>query len=141
MPYFFGETLEIPLTTTQDYTLFHLLEDYSLDLWRAQTSLIIARNGLVSFIIHPDYVIDQKARDAYRGLLTLLCELGRKQRLWFALPGEINRWWRARRELRIVGQKGNFRIEGEGAERAKLAVAHRVGDRIEYEVGVSEVRK
>ena len=34
MPYFFGETLEIPVTTTQDYTLFHLLNDYSLDLWK-----------------------------------------------------------------------------------------------------------
>ena len=36
MPYFFAETLEIPVTTTQDYMLFHLLNDYSLDLWKEQ---------------------------------------------------------------------------------------------------------
>ena len=54
--------------------------------------------------------------------------------MWSALPGEINRWWRARREMRIVGQDGKWRIEGEGAERAKLAFAQRVGDRIEYEI-------
>jgi hypothetical protein len=136
MPYFFGKTLEIPVTTTQDYTLFHLLNDYSLELWKAQTNLIVERNGLVSFIIHPDYIIKERARDVYRNLLTFLCEVGQRGRMWFALPGEIDRWWRARHEMRIVGQDGNWRIEGDSAERAKLAFAHRVGDRLEYEVGV-----
>ncbi len=136
MPYFFGDTLEIPLTTTQDYTLFHLLDDYSLDLWKAQTNLIVRKNGLVSCIVHPDYVIDQKARDVYRDLLTFLRELGRRQEIWFALPGEIDRWWRARHEMRIVGQDGEWLIEGKGAEHAKLAFAHRVGKRLEYQVGM-----
>ena len=136
MPYFFGETLEIPVTTTQDYTLFHVLNDYSVELWKAQTNLIVARNGLVSFIVHPDYVIDEKARGVYRDLLTFLSELGRRQRIWFALPGEIDRWWRSRCKMCVTGQEGNWRIEGEGAEHAKLAFAHRVGDRLEYEVGL-----
>ncbi len=135
MPYFFGETLEIPVTTTQDYTLFHLLNDYSLNLWKEQTNLIVAKNGLVSFIIHPDYVIEEKARGAYRDLLTFLGEVGRRQRIWFALPGEINHWWRARQKMCIVGQGGNWHIEGEGAENARLAFARMVGDRLEYEVG------
>ena len=134
MPYFFGDTLEIPLTTTQDYMLFHLLNDYSLDLWKAQTNLIAKKNGLVSFIVHPDYVIDRKARDVYRGLLTFLCKLGRSQRIWFALPGEIDRWWRARHKMRIVGQDGNWRIEGGGAEQARLAFARMAGDHLEYEL-------
>jgi hypothetical protein len=136
MPYFFDETLEIPVTTTQDYTLFHLLNDYSLDLWKTQTNLIVARNGLVSFIVHPDYVIEEKARDVYRDLLTFLRELRQRERMWFALPGEINRWWRSRHRMRIVGQEGNWRVEGQDAERARLAFAIRVGDRLEYEVGV-----
>jgi hypothetical protein len=133
-PYFFGDTLEIPVTTTQDYMLFHLLNDYSLELWKAQTDLIIAKNGLVSFIVHPDYVIDEKARGVYKDLLAFLRELGRKQKLWFTLPGEIDRWWRARSRMRIVGAGGDWRIEGEGAERATLAFAQRVGDRLEYVV-------
>ena len=29
MPYFVGDILELPLTTAQDYTLFHILNDYS----------------------------------------------------------------------------------------------------------------
>jgi hypothetical protein len=134
MPYFFADTLEIPVTTTQDYALFHLLNDYSLELWKAQTELIVARNGLVSFIIHPDYVIEEQARGVYRDLLSFLRELGRKQNIWFALPSEIDRWWRARREMQIVGSVGNWRIEGKVSEHAKLAFAKRVGDRLKYEI-------
>jgi hypothetical protein len=75
MPYFFRNTLEIPVTTTQDYMLFHLLNNYSLDLWKEQIKLIIARNGLMSFIVHPDYVIEEKARGIYGDLLAFLRDL------------------------------------------------------------------
>ena len=36
MPYFVGKILELPVTTTQDYTLFNILNDYSIDLWKKQ---------------------------------------------------------------------------------------------------------
>ena len=35
MPYFVGDILELPVTTTQDYALFNYLNEYSIDLWRA----------------------------------------------------------------------------------------------------------
>ena len=54
MPYFVGDILEIPLTTIQDYMLFHYLGDYSLDLWKAQFVAILKKNGLMSFLVHPD---------------------------------------------------------------------------------------
>jgi hypothetical protein len=92
------------------------------------------KNGLVSFIVHPDYVIEKKAMDVYRDLLTYLSELRQRRRLWFALPGEIDRWWRARNEMRIVGREGDWRIEGEDAGRARLGFAQRVGDRLEYKI-------
>jgi hypothetical protein len=134
MPYFVGDMLEIPLTTTQDYMLFHLLNDYSLDLWKAQTELIVEKNGLVSFIVHPDYVIEKKAQGIYRGLLSFLQQLGGEKRIWFAVPGEIDQWWRARSRMGLVEHNGKWRLEGPGAERAKLAFAKVVGERLEYEV-------
>jgi hypothetical protein len=134
MPYFVGDILEIPLTTTQDYMLFHLLNDYSLDLWKAQTELITRRNGLVSFIVHPDYIIERKAQVVYRDLLSFLRQLGREKRIWFAVAGEIDHWWRARSKMRVVDHDGKWRIEGPEAERAKLAFARVVGDRLKYEV-------
>src|SRR5277367_2437482 len=36
-PYFIGDILELPLTTTQDYSLFNTLRQYNIDLWKAQT--------------------------------------------------------------------------------------------------------
>ncbi len=45
MPYFVGDILELPLTTIQDYSLFHILGDYSIDLWKEQIDLILRRTG------------------------------------------------------------------------------------------------
>lgn len=134
MPYFVGDILEIPLTTTQDYMLFHVLNDYSLDLWKAQTELITRKNGLVSIIVHPDYVTDAKARSIYRDLLGFLHQLGKEKRIWFAVAGEVDRWWRLRSKMRVVEQDGNWRIEGSGAERAQLAFAKITGDCLDYEL-------
>jgi hypothetical protein len=134
MPYFVGGLLEIPVTTTQDYALFHLLNEYSLDLWKAQTELIMKKHGLVSLIVHPDYVIEKSAQGIYRDLLSFLRQLGVGKRVWFAVPGEIDDWWRSRSKLRLVDHNGTWQIEGAGAERAKLAFAKVVGDRLEYEV-------
>ena len=39
MPYFLGDILEIPVTTVQDYTLFSILDDYSIDLWKRQIEI------------------------------------------------------------------------------------------------------
>jgi hypothetical protein len=134
MPYFVGDILEIPVTTTQDYALFHLLNEYSLDPWKAQTDLIMEKNGLVSFIVHPDYVIEKRAQGIYRDLLSFLRQLGEQKRIWFTVPGEIDNWWRSRSKMRVVDHNGKWQIEGPGAERAKLAFAKVVGDRLEYEV-------
>jgi hypothetical protein len=134
MPYFVGDMLEIPLTTTQDYMLFHLLGDYSLDLWKAQTESIVKKNGLLSFLVHPDYVIENRARNVYRDLLGMLRDRGAKEKLWFALPGEVDEWWRVRSKMRVVNHDGRWQIEGAGAERAVLAFARDSGHHLEYQV-------
>jgi hypothetical protein len=137
MPYFVGNILEIPVTTTQDYMLLHLLNDYSLDLWKAQTELIIKKNGLASFIIHPDYIIEENARSLYRDLLKFLSQLRDEKKVWAALPGEIDQWWRARQAMRVVTKNGESHIEGPDVARATLAVATIVGDHLEYEFQVN----
>jgi len=49
--------LELPVTSTQKYRLFHPLNQRSIHLWKTQVEMILAKNGLASFIIHPDYII------------------------------------------------------------------------------------
>src|SRR6185436_14464232 len=68
-PYFVAKILELPVTTTQDYSLFHIINDYSIDLWKQQIALIRKNHGLISVIIHPDYIIETRARRVYTDLL------------------------------------------------------------------------
>ena len=118
MPYFIGKILEIPVTATQDYSFFHILDDYCIDLWKHQISLILEVHGLASFIVHPDYIIEDRARATYFGLLEYLSRLRSEQNVWTALPGEVNRWWRERSQMKLVQYGGEWRIEAPGSERA-----------------------
>ena len=65
MPYFLNGILEIPVTTVQDYSLFNVLHDYSISLWRQQTSIILRKHGLMSFIVHPDYIRNFREQQVY----------------------------------------------------------------------------
>ncbi len=134
MPYFIGNILELPVTTTQDYTLFHILNDYSIDLWKKQIDIIMEKHGLMSFIVHPDYIINPLQRSIYEALLGYLSCLQEEKGVWIATPGEVNRWWRQRREMKLIYRADGWHIEGQGAERACLAYATLDGDRLVYEI-------
>jgi len=123
MPYFLGDILELPVTTTQDYTLFYILNDFSIDLWKKQIEIIMEKHGLISFIVHPDYVVRAPERAIYEGLLGFLSRLREEKGVWATTPGEVNRWWRQRAEMRLVENGGSWQIEGHGKERARIAYA------------------
>jgi hypothetical protein len=132
MPYFVGKILEIPVTLTQDYSLFHILGSYSTALWEEQCRMILAGHGLISVIVHPDYIINKRFNNTYRRLLAHLAYLREKLFVWTTLPGEINEWWRVRSELHVVPDGRGWRIEGEGKERARIAYAHLVDGGLKY---------
>jgi hypothetical protein len=134
MPYFIGDILELPVTTIQDYTLFHVLNERSIDLWKYQIDLILRKNGLLSFIVHPDYVMERSTLSVYKALLDYLCELREKTPIWCALPCEIDAWWRARSKMSVVWDGDAWRIEGDDSGRAVLAFAKNVGDKVVYEL-------
>jgi hypothetical protein len=132
MPYFIGRILELPLTTTQDYALFHILNDYTIDLWKRQLSTIERFHGLVSFLVHPDYIIEKRARATYQALLEHLVRVRQERRIWMALPREVDRWWRLRSQMSVVDDGKGPRIEGEGKEHARLAFAVLDGDTVAF---------
>jgi len=123
MPYFVGNILELPVTMTQDYSLFNVLGDYSIDLWKRQAELIMEAHGLMSFIVHPDYITTSRPRRTYEALLGHLSQLRTEKNVWTPLPGEVDRWWRQRAQMRLVQAGGDWRIEGSGHERALIAYA------------------
>jgi hypothetical protein len=134
MPYFLGGLVELPLTTTQDYSLFHILGQYSLDLWKAEMDCIVSSHGLASFIIHPDYVIEDRARRVYERLLEFLTEECVVKKFWQPLPRDAARWWRARRDMRVVRSGESWKITGAGSERARLAFAQIEDGHLTYHV-------
>jgi hypothetical protein len=123
MPYFVGKILELPVTTTQDYSLFNYLRDFSIDLWKREIDLILEQNGFVSFIVHPDYITRDRENRIYQQLLTHLDAIRSSKNLWVAAPGEIDRWWRQRSKMVLLSDGDGWRVEGAGSERARIAYA------------------
>jgi hypothetical protein len=134
MPYFIDKILELPVTTTQDYMLFHILNVRSIDLWKKQIELIIEKNGLASFIVHPDYVRERQRKSVYLDLLGYLRDLRLKTNVWAALPHEVDAWWRARSTMTVEPDDEGWKIVGEGSEQAVLAYAKAVNNRLVYEL-------
>lgn len=139
-PYFIGNILEIPVTAAQDYSLFHILNDYSMAVWQKQIELICQRNGLISFIVHPDYIRADRARQAYERLLQHVNQLRQPEELWVAPPGELNRWWRMRQQSTVVKRGASWTVEGPARHYARLAYARLAGERIVYEVISNETQ-
>ena len=137
MPFFIGKILELPVTTTQDYTLFNILNDCSIDLWKRQMETIRQKHGLISFIVHPDYIVKPRHRSTYETLLACLGNMRENSGLWMATPGEVNRWWRQRSEMRLSKAGNGWRIEGRGSERACLAYATLEGVELKYELSAT----
>jgi len=132
MPFFIGNMVELPLTTTQDYSLFNIIGDFSIDLWQRQISAVIERHGLLSFLVHPDYILNERERNVYEHLLAYIASIAKEHRLWLARPADVAAWWAQRDQLKIVSTNGKWCIDGEGKETATLAYARLVDGRIRY---------
>lgn len=117
MPYFYGDVVELPITLTQDHTVFEILRSPGIDLWRRKTEWLRANRGLVNLIVHPDYVVEQRYLDRYEAFLAHLAGL---EDGWRALPRDVARWWREREGL-SVGADG--RIAGRSTFAATVARA------------------
>jgi hypothetical protein len=132
MPYFIGKVLELPVTATQDYTLFHILRTCSPDLWLEQIAKVLGSHGLLNFIVHPDYLDTPDRKSCYTQLLRELARLRAEANLWIALPREINTWWRQRSAMTLVRDGTGWSIQGEGSERARVMFARCQGKTAVY---------
>lgn len=132
MPYFIGKLVELPVTTTQDYSLFHILNDYSLQLWERQIELILQKHGMINVIIHPDYITGPREEKVYTGLLAMLDRVRLEKNVWVTLPRDVSNWWRQRSQMQLVQRNGEWCVEGQGSERAVVAYASLEGEALTY---------
>lgn len=98
-----GQTgyVELPYTLPQDFTLFALMRNRDISLWKKKLDWVAERGGMVLMNTHPDYMVfhaekprvDEFRADYYRQLLQYLTSRYEGQ-FWHALPREISRFWR-----------------------------------------------
>ncbi|MGD9899087.1 MAG: hypothetical protein AB7T22_08170 [Calditrichaceae bacterium] len=111
--------LEFPYTLAQDFTVFILMQEKSIDIWRKKTDWIAEKKGMVLVNVHPDYMNfesnDPGLEDFPAGLYLELLEYIKtkyKDRYLNVLPGELAAYMdkqeTATRKSKInaVGKKG-----------------------------------
>jgi len=104
-------------------------------LWKQQIDLVLENHGLLSFNVHPDYVISEPYCSLYRELLQYLLQVCLDHNIWIALPGEVNHWWRLRRQMEVaIDQHQSPYLAEPHTEQGLIAWAHAEAGRIVYEV-------
>jgi hypothetical protein len=131
-PFFIGDIVELPLTTFQDYPLYNILRSNPLEMWTRQIDTILGKHGLVSFIIHPDYTIEQERQTLYRELLGLIKRSSVQRKVWLALAGEVDTWWRQRNNMVLSRVDGKWIIRGDCSDRAAIAYARIENGMVRY---------
>lgn len=93
--------IELPYTLAQDFTLFVILQEESIRIWRRKLDWVAANGGMVFVNTHPDYMrfIDENGGEFgypprfYEELLAYV-EKKYPGAYWSALPREVAEFWR-----------------------------------------------
>lgn len=95
-----GGYVELPYTMIQDFNLFKVLREQSIDIWKEKLDWIADRGGMALIITHPDYMCfeGKEARDEfpishYEELLRYVREKY-EGNYWPALPREVAQYYR-----------------------------------------------
>ena len=96
--------LELPYTLAQDFTLFILLQEKSIDLWKRKLDWIVQKGGMALVNTHPDYMNFNGGRletEEYpSGLYKEFLEytVGKYNgEFWHVLPREVCTFWKTGR--------------------------------------------
>lgn len=95
-PFEIGRFVELPYTLVQDYTLTAVLGETTPRIWLEKVDFIERYCGLALVNSHPDYLRDPANWRLYEQFLQTMRR--RAGPYWHALPREVARWWRARRQ-------------------------------------------
>jgi len=94
--------IELPYTLPQDFLLFILMQEQTIDIWKKKLDWIIEHGGMALLITHPNYMNFDKTRHFeeypakhYVELLEYI-ESKYKGQYWHVLPRDIAPWWAGR---------------------------------------------
>lgn len=100
--------VELPYTLPQDFTLFILMKERTIEIWKRKLDWIAQQGGMALLIVHPDYMhfagqdagsgagtsagLDEYPADFYEEFLEYVRSRYGGQ-YWQALPKEVARFW------------------------------------------------
>ena len=90
--------VELPYSLPQDFTLFILMEEKTIDIWKKKLDWIAENGGMILLITHPDYMcmddhsmrFDEYPVQYYRDLLVYVRDTY-KGKYWNVVPRDIAR--------------------------------------------------
>jgi hypothetical protein len=93
--------VELPYTLVQDFNLFVVLRERTIDVWKRKLDWVAEHGGLVLLDTHPDYMCFHEAAQArdeypvemYSELLDYLRQKYANS-FWHALPRDVARFYR-----------------------------------------------
>jgi len=93
--------VELPYTLAQDFTLFVVLREKNINVWKEKLDWIAQRGGMAMLITHPDYMCfdgrrserDEAPAAFYEEFLTYVREKY-SDKFWAALPRDVNKFYR-----------------------------------------------
>lgn len=117
LPFFNEEIVELPLTLTQDHTLFVILGQRDETAWVQKAQFLRERGGLATIVTHPDYLTDERIFAAYSAFLD---RFSSDETVWRALPREVSSWWRRRAASKLEHDGEAWRIVGPAAAEGRV---------------------
>lgn len=92
--------VELPYTLAQDFTLFVLMREKTIDIWKSKLDWVVRHGGMVLLNTHPDYMrfngertgVDEYPARYYEDLLNYIRETYEGQ-YWHALPRDVARYF------------------------------------------------
>lgn len=89
-PFTAGKFVELPYTIPQDHTLYYVLKERKIDIWKNKINWLVKNKGVILSVTHPDYLREKRLYKMYEELLEFLKQI---ENSWFCLPKEMAEWW------------------------------------------------
>jgi len=128
LPFFNRATVELPLTLTQDHTLFVLLRHPDEAAWVQKTEFLRSRGAMALINTHPDYLVEPRIFRAYARFLD---RFAADSSAWRALPRDVSSWWRRRANSSIEWDGQDWRIVGPASEDGAIRLVGGAADGFE----------
>ncbi len=113
--------VELPYTMPQDFSLFVILKEKNINIWKRKLDWIATHGGMALMLTHPDYMnfngnkimVDEYPAGLYKQFLDYIGSKYQGQ-FWNPLPMEMARFWRgqsARSWKKETGTRGRIWID------------------------------